>query len=76
MPAIFAFTLSPKKYPHALVSRQANAQAACTYAHILQPATGHLSPIIDDLQSGDQGWEERTDAAMTHLLRTVSIRLQ
>lgn len=31
---------------------------------------GHLSPIIDDLQSGDQGWEERTDAAMTHLLRT------
>merc|ERR1712224_1129942 len=31
---------------------------------------GHLSPIIDDLQSGSQGWEERTDAAMTHLLRT------
>lgn len=31
---------------------------------------GHLSPIIDDLDSGEQGWEERTDAAMTHLLRT------
>merc|ERR1711976_1143278 len=31
---------------------------------------GHLSPIIDDMQSGAQGWEERTDAAMTHLLRT------
>lgn len=30
--------------------------------------SSHLSPIIED--SVDQGWEERTDAALTHLLRT------
>lgn len=28
----------------------------------------HLTPIIDD--TPEQGWEERVDAAMTHLLRT------
>jgi Bardet-Biedl syndrome 9 protein len=29
---------------------------------------GYLSPVVNDLQ--DQGWEECTEAAMTHLLRT------
>ena len=28
----------------------------------------HLTPIVDD--TPEQGWEERVDAAMTHLLRT------
>ena len=28
----------------------------------------HLSPTVDD--NSEQGWEECTDAAMTHLLRT------
>ena len=29
----------------------------------------HLSPIIDE--TGDMGWEERTDVAITHLLKTA-----
>lgn len=29
----------------------------------------HLSPLVDD--NSEQGWEECTDAAMTHLLRTT-----
>jgi len=29
----------------------------------------HLSPVVDD--TPDQGWEERTDVAITHLLRTA-----
>lgn len=37
-----------------------DADVACLEAH--------FSPIVDDL--ADQGWEERTDASVTHLLRT------
>ena len=29
----------------------------------------HLSPLIDE--TPDLGWEERTDAAITHLLKTA-----
>ena len=29
----------------------------------------YLSPVVDE--TPDQGWEERTDAAVTHLLRTA-----
>ena len=31
--------------------------------------TSHLSPVVDETL--DQGWEERTDAAVTHLLRNT-----
>ena len=30
--------------------------------------SGHLTPLVDE--TPDQGWQERTDAALTHLLRT------
>ena len=33
------------------------------------PNQAHLSPHVDTV--GEQGWEERTDAALVHLLRHV-----